>query len=205
MTDIRAALEALVEELRPNCGKLRDQHGPLMGLGYAAALDDIADALAAASPEPERCAFSLGCGGKRDDPQHHRPYSGWGSLMAHDYEEPRTQPAPAAPTAEALRDALLADVRSLINSLLVAPSPEHVDEAVVALSVRLDAIIFAAARADERTRLADPKASHNLRPLGECSGCGVDRRHPGPCCPDCDCLLLSGRTHHEGDGCEDHP
>jgi hypothetical protein len=49
-TPIRAALEELVEELRPNCGKLRDVHGPLMGLGYAAALDDIL--LAADQPTP---------------------------------------------------------------------------------------------------------------------------------------------------------
>lgn len=43
---------ALVEELRPNCGKLRNLHGPLMGLGYAAALDDILAAPAAPAPTP---------------------------------------------------------------------------------------------------------------------------------------------------------
>lgn len=43
-------LAKAVEELRPNCGKLRNVHGPLMGLGYAAALDDILAALATVEP-----------------------------------------------------------------------------------------------------------------------------------------------------------
>lgn len=37
-------------------------------------------------------------------------------------------------------------------------------------------------------RVLTTGASRDLRPLGECSGCGSDRRHPNPCCPDCDCI-----------------
>jgi hypothetical protein len=38
-----------------------------------------------------RCGFRLGCGGRPDDPQHQRPFSGWGSMTAHDFE-PNTPP-----------------------------------------------------------------------------------------------------------------
>jgi hypothetical protein len=38
----------------------------------------------------------------------------------------------------------------------------------------------------EGQRFPDPP-SRDLRPVGECNGCGTDKRHVNRCCPDCDC------------------
>lgn len=57
---------------------------------------------------------------------------------------------------------------------------------VVAVRRELEEVARAAQGA-LRLALQEEPGSRDLRPLGECKGCGRDRRHPSRCCPDCSC------------------
>lgn len=50
--------------------------------------------------------------------------------------------------------------------------------------------VAAAAEAALRHQAGITPASYDLRPVGECKGCGRDVRHVGRCCPDCSCHQL---------------
>jgi len=56
----------------------------------------------------------------------------------------------------------------------------------IAVRRELEAVATAAQQA-LRLQLDEVPGSRDLRPLGECKGCGRDRRHPSRCCPDCSC------------------
>lgn len=48
--------------------------------------------------------------------------------------------------------------------------------------------VATAAQAALRLQMETPQpGSRDLRPYGECPGCGRDRRHVSRCCPDCSC------------------
>lgn len=113
---------------------------------------DARAALAAASPEPERCAT---CGMPT--------VMGQGLIVVDGKTQHQTcymgHPAPAAPTAEALRDALVDDIRrELRRKGLVPAMTTTLRDRLIELE--------AAARADERTRLesltveAGPEPKH---------------------------------------------
>lgn len=238
MTDIRAALEALYAEAhyRPDpqwpagyrvglldgiakclsaldalaaaspepercaCGCLLSQHSaphdvPDQTICHGCSGDRCGQpALAAASPEPERCAT---CGQSRDGLKH-RCWSthfrrvreaGDGLHVTTDCHP--FQSAPAAPTVEALRDALAADLAVLAFNLR-HPSTHARAKAMVL--ERLDAII-AAARADERTRLSGetPSRIHLLGMLASMEWV-QPMSNSSPSCPWC------GSQKHFGHG-----
>lgn len=179
MTDIRAALEALDlhcenftgNDHRPaydQClrfGRTPDAH---YGAERTCWPCTIRAALAAASPEPERTTiwYVPDCGYTHlsddgtiyavcpDGVKPHAPAAPTvealtvGIMTAEEYQEAFGEPA--APSVEALRDALLA---RLYPGKYLGMFPVQVAEARERMTADLDAII-AAARADERTRLS---------------------------------------------------
>lgn len=58
---------------------------------------------------------------------------------------------------------------------------------VVAVRRELEAVATAAQQALRLQMEAPRPGSRDLRPYGECPGCGRDRRHVSRCCPDCSC------------------
>ena len=194
MTDIRAALEDAIKTIVV-------MHGGHYGCDpekcfAMQSLRQYRAALAAASPEPERCDFDCDACRAYIDPEtegdavlpgHPRPAPAAPSAEArgdrghrydaegHCIEQGCPYHIPAAPSAEALRDALLGLVVSWsakAAALRILRSERHIGEAIGLANAAYDLDHYlqkeAAARADERTR-------------------------------------LSGITHHEGAGCEDHP
>lgn len=64
----------------------------------------------------------------------------------------------------------------------------------IAVRRELEAVATAASAA-LRLQLDNVPGSRDLRPAGECRGCGCDARHVGPCCPDCSCHQLLDAAH----------
>jgi hypothetical protein len=85
---VEAAYQALLAMGHPVRARSGDT---LVGLLRDDGFDIVPRTPPAPAVDGTRCGFRLGCGGRPDDPQHQRPFSGWGSMTAHDFE-PNTPP-----------------------------------------------------------------------------------------------------------------